>query len=106
MPDYLVHESSYVDNGARIGGRCNLTIVCGVTIAEYGFVGAGAVVASDVPDFAPVVGVPARRVGCMCRCGVRLVLEGGRARCAACGTGYTEEHGRLVADQSRTTHRD
>ena len=50
----------------------NCTIVCGHTIGRYAFVGAGAVVQKDVPDFALMVGVPARRIGWMSRYGERL----------------------------------
>ena len=92
------YRPTLVRRGATIGA--NATVVCGVTVGEYAFVAAGAVVASDVPDFALVLGVPARRVGWMCRCGVRLSVADGAARCTACGTGYTEEHGRLVVDGS------
>ena len=56
--------------GATLGA--NSTIVCGHTIGRYAFVGAGAVVTSDVPDYALVVGNPARIAGWMCECGVRL----------------------------------
>ena len=79
-----------VRRGASIGA--NATIVCGVTLGEYCFVGAGAVVTRDVPDFALVVGNPARQRGFMCRCGVRL--EGGLG-CRACGAAYAERDGRL-----------
>ena len=58
----------------RVGA--NATIVCGATLGEYSFVGAGAVVTSDVPAYALMVGVPARRVGWVCRCGERLRLAG------------------------------
>ena len=59
-----------VRRGATIGA--NATVVCGVTLGEYAFVGAGAVVTKDVKPFALVTGVPARQVGWMCRCGERL----------------------------------
>ena len=72
-----------VQAGATIGA--NATIVCGTTLGRYAFVGAGAVVTHDVPAFALVVGVPARQVGWMCRCGVRLSSPD---RCSACGRAY------------------
>ncbi len=59
-----------VREGASIGA--NATIVCGVTIGQYAFVGAGTVVLRDVPAYALVVGNPAKRVGFMCQCGERL----------------------------------
>jgi UDP-2-acetamido-3-amino-2,3-dideoxy-glucuronate N-acetyltransferase len=82
-----------VRRGASIGA--NATIVCGVTLGQYSFIGAGAVVTSDVPDFALMVGVPARRVGWMCQCGIRLRIENGRAACPACGAAYQERDGVL-----------
>lgn len=87
------YQRTLVRRGATIGA--NATIVCGVTLGEYAFVGAGAVVTRDVPPFALVVGVPARRVGWMCQCGVQLDLAGGVATCAACGSRYREEDGAL-----------
>ncbi len=84
-----------VGRGATIGA--NATIVCGVTLGAYSFVAAGAVVTADIIDHALVVGVPARRVGWMCRCGERLHLEGGSAGCPRCGSSYREENGRLIA---------
>jgi UDP-2-acetamido-3-amino-2,3-dideoxy-glucuronate N-acetyltransferase len=71
-------------------------VVCGTTLGEYAFVGAGAVVTTDIPAFALVVGVPARRVGWMCRCGERLSVTAGAARCDACGTRYGEADGHLA----------
>lgn len=82
-----------VRRGASIGA--NATVICGGTIGEYAFIGAGAVVRGDVPAFALMLGVPARQVGWMCRCGVRLDLGGGTASCSACGTRYRETGGRL-----------
>ena len=64
------YQRTLVRRGATIGA--NATIVCGVTLGEYAFVGAGAVVTKDVSAFALVTGVPAKQVGWMCRCGERL----------------------------------
>jgi UDP-2-acetamido-3-amino-2,3-dideoxy-glucuronate N-acetyltransferase len=75
-----------VRRGATIGA--NATVVCGNTIGEYAFIGAGAVVTRNVPAFALVVGTPARRIGWMCRCGVRLPNAQGAVRCDACGSQY------------------
>lgn len=82
------YRRTLVRRGATIGA--NATVVCGVTLGEYCFVGAGAVVTADVPPYALVVGVPARRVGWMCRCGERLLPKAGRGICAACGAWYQE----------------
>jgi UDP-2-acetamido-3-amino-2,3-dideoxy-glucuronate N-acetyltransferase len=88
------YRKTLVRRGASIGA--NATIVCGATLGEYSLIGAGAVVTSDVPAFALMVGVPARRVGWVCRCGERLRLAGGHATCTVCGTGYTERDGVLT----------
>ena len=87
------YRRTLVRRGASIGA--NATIVCGITLGEYAFIGAGAVVTSDVPSYALMVGVPARRVGWMCQCGERLHPAGGRASCAACGSTYEETNGVL-----------
>lgn len=87
------YRPTLVKRGATIGA--NATIVCGLTLGEYAFIGAGAVVTSDVPAYALMVGVPARRVGWMCQCGERLHPAQGRAACAACGAAYEESGGAL-----------
>lgn len=88
-------QRTLVRRGATIGA--NATIVCGVTLGEYAFVGAGAVVTADVQPHALMVGVPARPVGWVCQCGERLALDGaGRGTCAACGTSYAERQGALT----------
>jgi UDP-2-acetamido-3-amino-2,3-dideoxy-glucuronate N-acetyltransferase len=69
-----------VRRGATFGANC--TIVCGVTIGEYAFVGAGAVVTKDVPDHALMVGNPARQTGWVCRCGEKI---GAGNCCPVCG---------------------
>jgi UDP-2-acetamido-3-amino-2,3-dideoxy-glucuronate N-acetyltransferase len=87
------YRPTLVRRGATVGA--NATIVCGVTLGEYAFIGAGAVVTADVPDFAQMVGVPARRVGWTCQCGVGLRMAAGRTRCSACGWAYQERDGAL-----------
>jgi UDP-2-acetamido-3-amino-2,3-dideoxy-glucuronate N-acetyltransferase len=79
------YQRTLVRRGATIGA--NATIVCGTTLGEYAFVGAGAVVTGDVADHALVVGVPARRVGWMCQCGERLP-DSGEGTCLVCGSAY------------------
>src|SRR5437764_7079898 len=65
-----MYEKTLVRRGASVGA--NATIVCGTTVGRYAFIAAGAVVTRDVPDYALVMGVPARRVGWMSRHGYRL----------------------------------
>ena len=81
------YRATRVGRGASIGA--NATVVCGHSVGEYAFIGAGAVVTKDVPAFALVLGVPGRVVGWMCRCGVRLP-SGPAPRCEACGQAYRE----------------
>ena len=66
------YQNTLVKKGATLGANC--TVVCGVTVGEYAFVGAGAVVNTDVPAFALVVGVPARQIGWVSDYGARLDL--------------------------------
>ncbi|MCH9699723.1 MAG: N-acetyltransferase [Gammaproteobacteria bacterium] len=66
------YKDTRICRGATLGANC--TIVCGVTIGEYAFVGAGAVIKNDVPDFALMVGVPARQIGWISRFGEQLDL--------------------------------
>jgi UDP-2-acetamido-3-amino-2,3-dideoxy-glucuronate N-acetyltransferase len=84
------YRRTLVRRGASIGA--NATIVCGTTLGEYAFVGAGAVVTADVPAYALMVGVPARRVGWMCQCGERLP-DSGTGTCAVCGSTYAATDG-------------
>jgi UDP-2-acetamido-3-amino-2,3-dideoxy-glucuronate N-acetyltransferase len=73
-----------VKHGATLGANC--TIICGTTIGCYAFIGAGAVVTKDVPDYALVVGNPSRIVGWMCACGNRIDFNGTEkfGACRAC----------------------
>ncbi len=87
------YRQTLVKRGATLGANC--TIICGVTVGEYAFVGAGAVVNRDVPGYALMLGVPARRRGWICSCGIRLQGEG-RVRCE-CGAGYEIDESGCVA---------
>lgn len=85
------YRPTRVRQGATLGA--NSTIVCGVTVGRYAFVGAGAVVNRDVPDFALMLGVPARPAGWMSRHGERLVFIGEQATCQATGERYVLRNG-------------
>jgi UDP-2-acetamido-3-amino-2,3-dideoxy-glucuronate N-acetyltransferase len=94
----IVRRDQYVPTlvgkGASFGA--NATIVCGHAVGPYALIGAGAVVTRDVPAYALMVGVPARRAGWACRCGIKLVPAAeGRWECRACGNVYRDEIGQL-----------
>lgn len=80
-----------IKRGATLGANC--TIVCGHTIGQYAFVGAGAVITKDVADYALVIGNPARQIGWMCQCGVRLPEN---LECQACSAKYRKNKGDLT----------
>jgi len=81
-------KKTLIKRGATLGA--NSTVICGVTVGRYALVGAGAVVAADVPDYALMLGVPARRRGWVCKCGTTLkdARDGQDSTCAACGSIY------------------
>lgn len=86
------YQQTIVERGASMGANC--TVVCGHRIGRYAFVAAGAVVRGEVPAYALMVGVPARRIGWACRCGTPLprVAADGELRCTACANAY-QVHG-------------
>ncbi len=88
------YQPTLVKRGATLGA--NASLVCGITIGAYAFVAAGAVVTRDVPDFALVMGNPARQRGWICRCGVRLAELDQGGRCPACGVSYQRRDGKLA----------
>jgi UDP-2-acetamido-3-amino-2,3-dideoxy-glucuronate N-acetyltransferase len=96
------YAPTLVKQGASIGA--NATIVCGVTLGRYCFVGAGSVVTRDVPDYAMVYGSPARVRGWVCNCGIKLELPASTEQpettaCSACGRHY-RHHGNQVTELS------
>jgi UDP-2-acetamido-3-amino-2,3-dideoxy-glucuronate N-acetyltransferase len=104
---HIVRRGEYrptlVKKGASIGA--NATIVCGHTIGRYAFVGAGAVVTKDVPDYGLVIGNPARQVGWVCECGYRIVFPDGRdpGRCSACDSEYQLENGQVFPTEAASS---
>ncbi len=81
------YSKTLVKEGASLGANC--TIVCGVTIGKYSFVGAGAVVINDVPDFALVVGNPSRQIGWVSEAGEKLIFDNdGYAFCSKSNKKY------------------
>lgn len=90
------YRKTLVKKGASIGA--NATVVCGTTIGRFAFVGAGAVVTRDIPDYALVHGNPARVRGWICQCGIKLDFDKdadskGTATCEDCGNQYIQEGG-------------
>jgi UDP-2-acetamido-3-amino-2,3-dideoxy-glucuronate N-acetyltransferase len=104
IPRKAEYRPTVVRRGATIGA--NATVICGATLGEYSFIGAGAVVRGEVPAYALMIGVPARRVGWMCECGVRLdLLPTGEGPCVACGARYRMEDGLLRQIDPPARHR-
>ncbi len=87
--DYGKWQSTLVKKGASIGA--NATILCGITIGQNAFVGAGSVVKENIPDYALVVGVPARQIGWICECGNRIDFKNNNGKCSTCGKKYIKE---------------
>ena len=93
------YAATLVKQGASIGA--NATIVCGVTLGRYCFVGAGSVVTRDVPDYAMAYGSPARARSWVCNCGIKLDLapDNGTTTCTVCARRY-QRKGALISELS------
>lgn len=83
-----------VNRGATIGA--NATILCGNTLGRYSFIGAGAVVTKDVKDYALVIGVPAKQIGWVCKCGTQLSKSSHKKVCTACENIYRIQNNQLI----------
>ena len=95
------YRQTLVKRGASLGANC--TIVCGHTIGAYAFVGAGAVITKNIPDYALVVGNPGRVVGWVCECGVKLASGAAvpsKAACSACHRRYVAAGSGLARENS------
>jgi len=82
------YKETLVQRGASIGA--NATIVCGNRIGRYALIGAGTVVTKDVPDYALMVGNPARQLGWMCQCGEKINFKENDAVCTVCSKQYSK----------------
>jgi UDP-2-acetamido-3-amino-2,3-dideoxy-glucuronate N-acetyltransferase len=97
------YKKTLLKKGATVGA--NATVVCGHTLGRYCFIGAGAVITKDIPDYAMVVGNPGQIKGWMCHCGVKLIpgdklVENSHHKCRDCGTEYRVSNGKLeIASQ-------
>lgn len=98
---FIERKSEYRDTiigkGASIGA--NVTIVCGHNIGKYALIGAGAVVTKNVPDYALVMGNPARIKGYVCKCGEKLAFKDGHATCEACGLKYNNDNDKVECEE-------
>ena len=92
-------KETLVKRGATLGA--NSTILCGITIGEYAFIGAGAVVTKDVPPYALFYGNPARLKGWICECGVKLQIKNKKGICKACGKRYFKDKSGLKNKYSK-----
>ena len=90
------YRKTVVKKGASIGA--NATIVCGHNIGRYAFIGAGAVVTKNVPDYALVYGSPAKVQGYVCECGCKLQFKNNEATCAACNKKYVMNENKEVEE--------
>jgi UDP-2-acetamido-3-amino-2,3-dideoxy-glucuronate N-acetyltransferase len=100
VPRKNEYRKTLVRRGATLGANC--TIVCGVEIGRFSFVGAGAVITKNVPDYALMVGVPARQIGWMSEHGeqLNLALSGsGEARCPVTGARYMLVDGQVSREE-------
>lgn len=88
------YRKTLIKKGSSIGA--NVTIVCGITVGKYALIGAGTVVIRDVPDYAMIVGNPARIIGYTCKCGNKLEWLDDKGNCSQCGNTYEMQDEKIV----------
>jgi UDP-2-acetamido-3-amino-2,3-dideoxy-glucuronate N-acetyltransferase len=91
------YQDTFVKKGATLGANC--TIVCGITVGKFAFIGAGAVVNKNVPDYALMVGVPSKQIGWMSEHGEKLdlpVLGNAQTTCKHTGQQYQLKNDQLI----------
>lgn len=93
FPQYGKWLPTLVREGATIGA--NATILCGIVIGKWAMVGAGAVVTKDIPDYAIVVGNPAKIIGWACKCGNKLEFKKGKTTCKVCKRKYQKKKNKV-----------
>jgi UDP-2-acetamido-3-amino-2,3-dideoxy-glucuronate N-acetyltransferase len=93
------YTETVIKKGASLGA--NSTIVCGITIEEWAFVAAGAVVTKDVPRYALAAGVPAKRTGWVCKCGEMLVVNDDRSVCSTCQRRYKVQNTNVLVCEEK-----
>ena len=92
-PKYGKWLPTFVKEGATVGA--NATIICGNTIGKWAMIGAGAVVTRDVPDYAIVVGIPAKVVGWICECGNKIEFKENKTVCKICKRKYQKRGNKI-----------
>ena len=92
------YRDTIIGKGASVGA--NVTIVCGNNIGKYALIGAGAVVTKNIPDYALVMGNPARIKGYVCKCGEKLSFDDNHhGTCPACGLNYTKDNDKVECNE-------
>ena len=92
------YRDTIIGKGASVGA--NVTIVCGHNIGKYALIGAGAVVTKNIPDYALVMGNPARIKGNVCKCGEKLSFDDNHhGTCPACGLNYTKDNDKVECNE-------
>ena len=92
------YRETIIGKGASVGA--NVTIVCGHNIGKYALIGAGAVVTKNIPDYALVMGNPARIKGYVCKCGEKLSFDDNHhGTCPACGLNYTKDNDKVECSE-------
>ena len=94
FPEFGTWLPTVVKKGASIGA--NATILCGITIGEYAFIGAGSVVTKNIRPYALIIGIPGKLAGWICECGTKLIFKNKKTVCSACRKRYDKKGERII----------